>query len=173
MPKTSDPSAFVDYAADGRRSPEAFGRGGRKSKGISKMKNLNDQFSDEEKQHLNYLGSMMDDPTHPRNRRWRTSWKLWRRGASRPLTRTCGIKTRLSNRKAHRRASHPAIVLFRVVLGSPRSQAEATLFSSATAIIGPAPPERTRATDALGPQTYGRARLNAHPDVRKACFHPL
>jgi hypothetical protein len=32
---------------------------GRNSKGISKMKNLNDQFSDEEKQHLRYLGSMM------------------------------------------------------------------------------------------------------------------
>jgi hypothetical protein len=26
------------------------------------MKNLNDQFSDEEKQHLNYLGSMMGRP---------------------------------------------------------------------------------------------------------------
>ena len=52
----------MDYAADGRRSPEAFGRGGRKSKGISKMKNLRDQFSDEEKQHLNYLGSMMGRP---------------------------------------------------------------------------------------------------------------
>ena len=61
MPKTSDRGAFVDYA-DGRRSPEAFGRGGRKSKGISKMKNLRDQFSDEEKQHLNYLGSMMGRP---------------------------------------------------------------------------------------------------------------
>ena len=64
MPKTSDRSAFVDYAADGRRSPEAFGRGGRKSKGISKMKNLRDQFSDEEKQHLNYLGSMDWETQH-------------------------------------------------------------------------------------------------------------
>jgi len=64
MPKTSDRSAFVDYA-DGRRSPEAFGRGGRKSKGISKMENLNDQFSDEEKQHLNYLGSMLGRPNTP------------------------------------------------------------------------------------------------------------
>jgi hypothetical protein len=42
--------------------PEVFGRGGRKSKGISKMKNLHEQFSDEEKQHLNYLGSMMGRP---------------------------------------------------------------------------------------------------------------
>jgi hypothetical protein len=29
------------------------------------MKNLNDQFSDEEKQHLNYLGSMMGRPNTP------------------------------------------------------------------------------------------------------------
>jgi hypothetical protein len=54
----------VDYA-DGRRSPEAFGRGGRKSKDISKMENLRNQFSDEEKQHLNYLGSMMGRPNTP------------------------------------------------------------------------------------------------------------
>jgi hypothetical protein len=29
------------------------------------MKNLNDQFSDEEKQHLNYLGSMLGRPNTP------------------------------------------------------------------------------------------------------------
>ncbi len=29
------------------------------------MKNLNDQFSDEEKRHLNYLGSMMGRPNTP------------------------------------------------------------------------------------------------------------
>ncbi len=29
------------------------------------MKNLRDQFSDEEKQHLNYLGSMMGRPNTP------------------------------------------------------------------------------------------------------------
>ena len=29
------------------------------------MKNLNDQFSDEEKHHLNYLGSMMGRPNTP------------------------------------------------------------------------------------------------------------
>jgi hypothetical protein len=48
MPKTSDRSAFVDYAADRKRSPEAFGRGGRKSKDISKMKNLHEQFSSDD-----------------------------------------------------------------------------------------------------------------------------
>ena len=29
------------------------------------MKNLNDQFSEEEKQHLNYLGSMLGRPNTP------------------------------------------------------------------------------------------------------------
>jgi hypothetical protein len=29
------------------------------------MKNLNDEFSDEEKQHLNYLGSMLGRPNTP------------------------------------------------------------------------------------------------------------
>ena len=75
MPKTSDRSALVNYAADGRRSPEALGRGGRKSKGISKMKNPRDQFSDEGKQHLNYLGSMMGRPNTPEEQEIEDIWE--------------------------------------------------------------------------------------------------
>jgi hypothetical protein len=44
------------------------------------MKNLNDQFSDEEKQHLNYLGSMLGRPNTPEEQEMEAIWDAMEKG---------------------------------------------------------------------------------------------
>jgi hypothetical protein len=63
------------------------------------MKNLRDQFSDEEKQHLNYLGSMMGRPNTPEEHEIENIWAAMEKGRKRTRNRTCRIKTRRSETK--------------------------------------------------------------------------
>jgi len=45
------------------------------------MKNLNDQFSDEEKQHLSYLGSMLGRPNTPEDQQTEEIWEAMGKAA--------------------------------------------------------------------------------------------
>jgi hypothetical protein len=57
---------------------------GSKVQGIFKMKNLNDQFSDEEKQHLNYLGSILGRPNTPEEQEIEDIWAAMEKGRNQP-----------------------------------------------------------------------------------------